>query len=353
MGLYTGWTPLVHARRLGAVLGLSNLFLKLESYNWPSYSYKDRVAASALQRAVELGKSTVACVSTGNVGNSVAALAASAGMNAIIFYPTGLEPGKNIMSLMHNASIIELDGSFDDVNAICRQLALESDIPFVNLTLRPYYAEGAKTIAYELVEQLGWRQPDHVVVPTAGAALLTRMAYGFEETALLGLAPSDQKWPRIHAAQAKGCAPIANAFAVGASAPKPCVPDTMAKSIAIGNPSDGAAALEVIYESGGTAQIADDSLIMEAIELLAITEGVFTEPAGGTAVAVARKLSTQGAILPDELAVIVVSGSGLKTQEIGKPLLDRIARVPAEYNKSRDIFYKAVEKCGPFEGIRM
>lgn len=337
VGEHTGWTPLVRADRLADALGLNRLYLKLDCYNWPTYSYKDRVVASALQRALELGASTVACVSTGNVGNSVAALAAAAGLRAVIFYPAGIEPGKNIMSLVHEASIIQLDGSFDEVNAVCRQLALEGDVPFVNLTLRPYYAEGAKTVAYEIVEQLGWEQPDHVIAPTAGAALLTRMAYGFEEMSALGMTKG-RAMPRVHAAQAAGCAPIATAFAAGDSVPRPCVPDTLAMSIAIGNPADGAAALAIIRQSEGTAQAIADHEIVAGIDLLASTEGVFTEPAGGTAVATARRLAAAGVIGPDESAVIVVSGSGLKTQELHNGVLGRLTRAPADFEKARAAF---------------
>jgi threonine synthase len=291
----------------------------------------------ALQRAAEDGTSTIACVSTGNVGNSVAAHAATAGMRAIIFYPSGLEPGKNIVSLMHGASVIELDGTYDEVNAICRQLCLDESVPFVNLNLRPYYADGAKSVAYEVVEQLGWRQPDDVIVPTAGAALLTRMFYGYEEMSALGMS-GDARTPRIHAAQAAGCAPIARAFAEGKTSPMACKPNTLAKSLAIGNPSDGRLALQIINESGGTAQGVSDEEIVESIELLAVTEGVFTEPAGGVAIAAARRLATAGIITADREVVIVISGSGLKTQEIGSGALGRITHLPVSYERARRSF---------------
>lgn len=342
-GKYTGCTPLIRADQLGAALGLRQLYLKLDCYNWPSYSYKDRVAASALQRALEMGASTVACVSTGNVGNSVAALAAAAGLKAVVFYPAGIEPAKSAMSLMYGASVIQLDGSFDEVNAVCRRLALETDIPFVNLNLRPYYAEGAKTVAYEVVEQLGWEQPDHVIVPTAGAALLTRMAYGFEEMSDLGMT-NGRQWPRIHAAQAAGCAPVANAFAAGALVPLPCVPDTMAKSIAIGNPSDGGAALDVIMQSSGSAHGVSDQAIVEGIRLLAATEGVFTEPAGGAAVAVVRRLAALGVVAPEDTVVVVVSGSGLKTQEFDGGVLDKITRASTNYDIACAALLKAIDE---------
>ncbi len=329
-GKHTGWTPLIHAERLGAQLGLRRLYLKLDCYNWPTYSYKDRVVASALQHALENSADTIGCVSTGNVGNSVAALAAAADVKAVIFYPGGIEPTKMVMCLVHGASVIQLDGTFDDVNRVCRRIALETEIPFANLTLRPYYAEGAKTVAYEVIEQLGWEQPDHVVVPTAGAALLTRISYGFEEMAQLGLTPS-RKGPRIHAAQAAGCAPIADAFAAGELTPRPRVPDTLARSIAIGNPSDGAAALAVIAETGGSALGVDDRAIVDAIRLLARTEGVFTEPAGGAAIAMTRALAETGAVRQDDTVVAVVSGSGLKTPELVDDSFGQIVRGTAEF----------------------
>lgn len=341
VGLHTGWTPLVAARRLAGVLGVGYVYLKLDCYNWPSYSYKDRVVALALQRAVEDGASAVACVSTGNVGNAVAAHAAAAGLRAIIFYPAGLEPGKNVMSLVLGASVIEFDGTFDEANATCRRLALEEDIPFVNLNLRPYYAEGAKTIAYEVVEQLGWRQPDHVIVPTAGAALLTRMAYGYEEMSALGMS-TGRRTPRIHAAQAAGCAPIATAFMEGKAAPVACTPDTLAKSLAIGNPSDGTVALQIIRQSGGTAHGVSDEEILEGIDLLAVMEGIFTEPAGGAAIATAKRLAAAGEIAQEDAVVIVVSGSGLKSQEVNYGVLDRITRLPVNYERARGILQERV-----------
>jgi threonine synthase len=341
IGLHTGWTPLVEAPRLAGALGLERLYLKLDCYGWPSYSYKDRVVAMALQRAVEDGIDAVACVSTGNVGNALAAYAAAAGLRAIVFYPTGLEPAKNVVSLVHGASVIEVDGTYDEVNAICRRLSLDEGIAFVNLTLRPYYADGAKTVAYEIVEQLGWRQPDHVIVPAAGAALLTRMAFGYEEMSALGMSAGDRT-PRIHAAQAAGCAPIARAFAEGSAVPAACVPDTLAKSLAIGNPADGALALQVIRRSEGTAQAVSDEEIVAGIELLAALEGVFTEPAGGAAVAAARRLAVTGEIARHHVVVIVVSGSGLKTQEVNYGVLDRITRIPATYERVQEVIQESV-----------
>lgn len=341
VGRHTGWTPLAAAPRLARALGLGRVFLKLDCYNWPSYSYKDRVAAMAVQRAVEDGADVVACVSTGNVGNAVAAHAATAGLRAIVFYPAGLEPSKNVLSLVHGASVIELDGTYDEVNAICRRLCLEESIPFVNLSLRPYYADGAKSIAYEVVEQLGWQLPDHVIVPTAGAALLTRISYGYDEMSVLGVSPHGRV-PRIHAGQAAGCAPIATAFAEGRVTPVACRPDTLAKSLAIGNPSDGIVALQVIRKSGGTAHGVSDAEILAGIDLLAVMEGVFTEPAGGAAIATAKRLAAAGQITKEDLVVIVISGSGLKTQEINYGLLDKITHLPVDYERARETLHECV-----------
>ncbi len=346
VGLHTGWTPLVIAPRLAHALGLGQVYLKLDCYNWPSYSYKDRVVAMALQRAVEDGISTVACVSTGNVGNAIAAHAAAAGLHAIVFYPTGLEPGKNVVSLVHGATVIELDGTFDDVNEICRRLSLDEGITFINLTLRPYYADGAKSIAYEVVEQLGWRQPDHVIVPTAGAAMLTRIAFGYEEMSALGMS-GDDRVPHIHAAQAAGCAPIARAFAEGSSTPIRCRPDTVARSLAIGNPSDGTVALQVIRKSGGTAHGVNDMEILEGIDLLAATEGVYTEPAGGAAIATAKRLAESGRIAKEQVLVIVISGTGLKTQELNYGALDRITRLSVDYESTRSLLRESLKSLTP------
>ena len=293
------------------------------------------MVSSGLQRAREMGSEFVACVSTGNVGNSVAALAAIAGMKAIIFYPAGIEPGKNVMTLAHGASIIQIDGTFDEANAICRELALEGSIPFVNLTLRPYYAEGAKTIAYEIVEQLGGVQPDHVVAPAAGAALLTRMAFGFDEAAELGMA--EGATPRIHAAQAAGCSPIALAFRSGSDSVEPQIPQTYARSIAIGNPADGPMALRVIRKSGGTASAASDAEIRQAVELLATTEGVFAEPACGAAVAVAGQLAAAGIIKPGDVTVVAITGSGLKVQDGIRDMNTQIIRAGVDVEKVRAV----------------
>jgi threonine synthase len=310
VGNLAGDTPMIRATRLGDELGLEDLWLKLDGYGWPTYSYKDRVVAMALQRAVELGVRRVACVSTGNVGNSVAALAATAGLEAVIFYPEDLEPAKIRMTLAHGASALLVRGCFDDVNALCRQLAIDGTLTFVNLNLRPFYAEGAKTVAFEIAQDLGWTAPDHVVLPAAGAALLTRCARGFRHLARAGLISSQ---PKIHAAQPEGCSPIATALHNGQPHITPCVPNTYAKSLAIGNPSDGAAALADLRNTHGSAYTAPEQEIREGIDLLARTEGVLTEPAGGTTIATAKALRQQGVLAASDRVVLVITGTGLKT----------------------------------------
>ena len=340
-GQHTGWTPLLRAGRLGAELGIGNLYLKLDCYNGPSYSYTDRVVASAVQRAAELGAKAVACVSTGNVGNSVAALAARAGKRAVVFCPASIEPAKNAMSLALGATVIQVDGTFDEVNAQCKRLTGGTDALFVNLDLRAYYAEGAKTVAFEIVEQLDWAQPDHVVAPAAGAILLTRMAYGFEEMAALGLT-GQARVPRVHAAQAAGCAPIAAAYVAGERVPRPCVPDTIAHSIAIGNPGDGGAALDVLARTGGTAQAVTDDEIVLGAQLLATSEGVFTEPAGGAAVAATARLAAQGRFGPQDTVVVVISGSGLKTQTAEAVPTEHLVRVAVDDGAVSTAFHDAV-----------
>lgn len=295
VGKMSGDTPLVHAERLGRELGLEDLWLKLECYGWPTYSYKDRVVAIAVQRAVEQGVRRVACVSTGNVGNAVAALAAASGLESVIFYPEDIEPGKIKMSVAHGARVVLVRGSFDDANTLCRDLAVQGALTFVNLDLRPFYAEGAKTIAFELARDFGWYVPDHVVLPVAGAALLTRCARGFRHLARAGLVTAG---PRLHAAQPEGSAPIASAFRSGRSEIVPCIPDTFAKSLAIGNPSDGASAIADLSETSGSATIVPERDIRSAVDLLARTEGILTEPAGGTVVAAARQLRGNGSVNP-------------------------------------------------------
>lgn len=309
-----GWTPLRRAERLGAELGLPNLFVKDDTRN-PTHSFKDRVVSVALSAARELGYTTVACASTGNLANAVAAHAAAAGLDAVTLVPTGLEGPKLAASAVYGARLLQVDGTYDDVNRLCAQAAEEAPWAFVNVNLRPYYAEGSKTIGFETAEQLGWRAPDHVVVPMASGALLTRIVRAFRELHAVGLLEDE---PEVVAsgAQAAGCAPIADAFAAGAADPRPVrYPDTICKSLAIGNPADGGPALREIRDSGGEAVAVADDDIVEAVGLLARTEGIFAETAGGVTIAALSQLAARGTVRPDQTVVAYVTGMGLKTVE--------------------------------------
>ena len=309
-----GFTPLRRARRLGAELGLPNLYVKDETRN-PTHSFKDRVVSVAVTKARELGFETVACASTGNLAHAVAAHAAAAGMDAVTFVPTGLESGKLAATAVYGARLVEVDGTYDEVNRLCGEAADEYPWAFVNVNLRPYYAEGSKTIAYETAEQLGWRAPDHVVVPVASGALLVRVAKAFRDLRAVGLLDEEPS-VRVSGAQGVGCSPVATAFAQGADDVRPVrTPTTIARSLAIGDPADGMYALREARESGGAVEAATDAEIVEAVGLLARTEGIFTETAGGVTVAVLGKLAARGVIRPDETVVAYVTGMGLKTLE--------------------------------------
>lgn len=312
-GLVSGWTPLVRAPRLAARLGLDEVYLKDDSVNRPSLSYKDRVVSVALTRAIELGFTTVGCASTGNLANSVAAHAARLGLRAVVFIPSDLEAAKITGSAIYGPRVIAVRGTYDDVNRLCAEVADRFGWGLVNVNLRAYYAEGAKTMAFEIAEQLGWRFPRHLVCPVAGGTLLPRIARGFRELQQLGLVDGDL--PSLHAAQAAGCAPVVRALHAGADFPDPVRPDTMARSIAIGNPADGFQVLEVVRATRGWGEMATDDEIRAGMRLLAETEGIFTEPAGGTTVAVARKLVEQGRIARDEPVVVAITGNGYKTIE--------------------------------------
>ncbi|HEY7283467.1 MAG TPA: threonine synthase [Actinomycetota bacterium] len=307
-----GWTPLRHAKRLGAELGLPRLFLKDETRN-PTHSFKDRVVSVALTRAVEFGYGTVGCASTGNLANAVAAHAAAAGLRAVTLVPHGLEPAKLTASAVYGATLVEVDGTYDDVQRLCSEADDELESwAFVNVGLRPYYAEGSKTIALETAEQLGWRAPDHVVVPVASGALLTRVAEGFRQLQRVGLI--DEAGTRVSGAQAAGCAPVASAFLEGTDDISPVrYPDTIARSLAIGSPADGPFALEEVRRSNGALAAVDDEEIVRAVGLLARTEGIFAETAGGVTIATLERLAARGVIRPDETVVAYVTGMGLKT----------------------------------------
>lgn len=311
VGVNSGRTPLIHADRLGAELGLRRLYLKDDSTQRPSLSYKDRVVSIAIARLLELGRDEVGCVSTGNVGTAVASLAAKAGVAAYVFYPSNLERGKARACRALGAAVIQLDGNYDEANRACRELALASGIQFANITLRPFYAEGAKTVAFEVVEQLGWTAPDHFVMPAAGGTLSSRVHKGLQELETVGLAPTAQS--KIHVAQAEGCGPIATAILDGSGKIEPQRPDTQAHSLAIGAPGDGPLVVDAVTSRGGSAATATDAEIFEAIDLLGATEGILTEPAGGTTVAGVMKLAGEGKIGPDDTVVAVISGNGYKT----------------------------------------
>jgi threonine synthase len=309
-----GFTPLRRARRLGAELGLPNLWIKDETRN-PTHSFKDRVVSVALTKAREFGFGTVACASTGNLAHSVAAHAAASELDAVTFVPAGLEYGKLAAAAVYGGTLVEVDGTYDDVNRLCGEASGEYPWAFVNVNLRPYYAEGSKTIAYETTEQLGWRAPDHVVVPIASGALLTRIGKAFRELHTVGLLHEEPS-VRVSGAQGAGCAPVASAFVAGEDDVKPVrYPDTVAKSLAIGDPADGMYALREVRSSGGAVGEATDEEIVEAVGLLARTEGIFAETAGGVTIAVLSKLAATGTVLSEETVVAYVTGMGLKTLE--------------------------------------
>jgi threonine synthase len=310
VGQFAGQTPLIRADRLGAELGLRNLYLKDDSTNRPTLSYKDRVVSQAIARLLELGKDEVGCVSTGNVGTAVAALAAKAGAAAYIFYPGNMEKGKAKACRALGARVCQLDANYDQANRACRELSLASGIEFANITLRPFYAEGAKTMAFEVVEQLGWQAPDHIVIPAAGGTLSSRVHKGLKELETVGLA--ETSGCKIDIAQAAGCSPIVTAIREGGEL-EPQTPETAAHSLAIGAPGDGNLVLDAVRSRGGYAAAASDPEIFEAIDLLGATEGILTEPAGGTTIAATARLAQEGKLDPDETVVAVISGNGLKT----------------------------------------
>ncbi len=326
IGLHSGFTPLVRADRLAASLGVQELWVKDDSVNHPTFSYKDRVVSVAISKAMELGFDTVSCASTGNLANSVSAHAARAGLTCFIFIPDDLELGKVIGSTIYGPRTIAIRGNYDDVNRLCSEIADKYGWAFVNINVRPYYTEGAKTYGFEVAEQLGWRLPKHIVVPVAGGTILPKIAKGFRELRDLGLAEGDFT---IYGAQAAGSAPVIQALHKGADLINPVKPQTIAKSIAIGNPADGFYVLKAIRESGGWGEMATDAEIVDGIKLLARTEGIFTEPAGGTTVAVTRKLVAQGRIPRHEPIVICVTGNGYKTLEAVADGVEQPSRIPA------------------------
>jgi threonine synthase len=322
VGKQVGFTPLIKADRLAKKLGIRELWIKNDAVNYPTLSFKDRVVSVALSRAKELGFETVACASTGNLANSVAANAASAGLKSYVFIPSDLEQGKIVNSLIYGANVIAIKGHYDEVNRLCAEIAGKFGWAFVNVNMRPYYAEGSKSMAYEIAEQLGWRAPQHTIIPMASGSLLTKIHKGYQELVKVGLISENQ--PKIYGAQATGCSPISTAQKAGLDFFKPVKPDTIAKSLAIGTPADGFYALKVMRETGASAEDVTDDEIRDAIKLLAETEGIFAETAGGVTVGVAKKLIASGKIPREDSAVICVTGNGLKTLDavqnhVGKP----------------------------------
>jgi threonine synthase len=309
--LAAGVTPLVRADRLAERLGIREVWVKNDAAN-PTHSFKDRVVTVALAKARELGYGVVACASTGNLANAVAAHAAAAGLESYVFIPADLEEQKVLATGVYGTHLVKVDGSYDDVNRLCTQLAGERDWAFVNVNVRPYYAEGSKTIAFEVAEQLGFELPDRVVAPVASGSLFTKIARGFEEWLDVGLIEGDL--PRFNGAQAEGCSPVASAYEAGRDVCRPVrFPDTIAKSLAIGDPADGPYALDLARRTGGGVTAVDDAEIREGIRLLAETTGIFTETAGGVTTAVLRRLAEGGEIGADERVVLTITGEGLKT----------------------------------------
>jgi threonine synthase len=318
----TGMTPLVQAKRLARRLGLTKLYIKNDAVNMPTLSFKDRVVSVALTRARELGFSTVSCASTGNLANSTAAIAAHAGLECCVFIPSDLEAGKVMGTLIYSPTVMAVHGNYDQVNRLCSEVANTHGWGFVNINLRPYYSEGSKTLGYEVAEQLGWQLPDHIVAPLASGSLFTKIYKGFREFVEVGLV--EDKAVRFSGAQAEGCSPIAQAYRENRDFISPVKPSTIAKSIAIGNPADGVYAMDIARKTNGNIESVTDAEIVEGIKLLAETEGIFTETAGGTTVAVLKKLVEAGKINPDETTVVYITGNGLKTQEavqgyVGEP----------------------------------
>jgi threonine synthase len=309
-----GFTPLVRAQNLGKLLGLNNVYVKNDTVN-PTFSFKDRPVSIASSKALELGFDTLACASTGNLAGSVAAHAAKAGMRGVVFIPADLEPSKISGALVYSPTLVAVDGNYDDVNRVCSEIADRYHWAFVNINMRPYYSEGSKTLAYEVAEQLGWRLPDRAIVPIASGSLFTKVWKGFQELGKLGLVDSTATLPKMVGAQALGCSPVVTAWDADTFEVEPVKPNTIAKSLAIGNPADGYYSLKIMKQSGGVATSVTDEEIIEGMKLLARTEGIFAETAGGVTVAVLKKLVAQGQVDPDELIVVYVTGNGLKTQE--------------------------------------
>lgn len=323
-GTDTGFTPLIHARNLGRRLGLDNLYLKNDCVN-PSYSFKDRVVSTAIAKAVEFGYDTIGCASTGNLANSVAALAARAGLKAIVFLPSDLEAAKVLASSVYGPTVVAVRGNYDEVNRLCSMLADQHDWAFVNVNVRPYYSEGAKTLGYEVAEQLGWRAPNHVFVPMASGSLFVKIMKGLREFQMLGLI--SEVPTKAHGAQARGCSPIVTSYEAGRYDVQPVKPNTICRSLAIGNPADGFYALQVMEQTRGSGVAVTDPEILEGIKLLARTEGILGETAAGTTIAALKKVAEAGGIGREETVVAYLTGNGLKTQIVLEGHVDEVLTI--------------------------
>ena len=321
----TGFTPLIKADNLGRMLGLNNLYVKNDSVN-PSFSFKDRPVSVTATKALEFEFEVLACVSTGNLMGSVAAHGAKAGMKTIVFFPSFLEKGKIVGASIYGPTLVAVDGTYDEANRFCSELADNNRWAFVNINMRPYYAEGSKTLGYEVAEQLGWRAPDHCVVPAASGELHTKIWKGLQEFDEVGLI--DGANTKMHLAQAEGCSPIVEAFELGSKQVRPVKPNTIAKSLAIGNPASGPYALQTLEDTEGTGVAVLEDEVVEGIKLLAETEGIFTETAGGVVISGLRRLVNKGLIKPDELTVAFITGNGLKTQEAVEGLVEEVHTSP-------------------------
>ena len=333
--LGAGFTPLVRADRLAAALGLGEVWVKNDTLN-PTNSFKDRVASVALSKALEFGFKTAACASTGNLANSVAAHAARAGLRSYVFIPSNLERAKVVTTAVYGGNVVAIEGNYDDVNRLCAELAGTYRWAFVNVNVRPFYAEGSKTLAYETAEQLGWETPDHVVVPVASGSLLTKIRKGFDELHKVGLLDRTPQ-VRVSGAQALGCSPVATAWREGSDTIRPVKPDTIAKSLAIGNPADGYFALDAVRQTEGGLAAVSDGEVVEGIRLLARTEGIFAETAGGVTVASLKRLAEDGIVSADERVVVYITGLGLKT-------LDAVEAGPtATISPTLDAFHEAFD----------
>jgi threonine synthase len=336
-----GMTPFWHAKNLGAELGLKNLYIKNDSVN-PTFSFKDRVVSTALTRARELGFKTVACASTGNLACAVAAYGAKANLRAFVFIPADLEQSKVVGAGIYGPTIVGIKGNYDQVNRLCAEVADMFKWAFVNVNIRPYYAEGSKTLGFEVAEQLGWRAPDHCVVPMASGSLLTKIYKGLQEFMDLGLIPRHAT--RMSGAQAEGCSPIVTALRDKSDIIKPVKPNTIAKSLAIGNPADGPYAMKIIEKTGGGGASVTDEEVIEGIFTLARTEGVYTETAGGVTVASLKKLVASGKIRSDEVTVAYITGNGYKTQEAVMEKVTKPFLIEPSIDQFREIYDSLTSK---------